>query len=200
MSIRKHGSPTSSPASPTTPSAASTNCCLLTGNPAQQLSLPARLRRGPHRMATLEHHDLELHHRVERRPSALVAWPAPQRRRQRPAEQLEIHHLRQPFQRVTSRLKRRVAIAQIGEARLTNHFRLHRSTPRWNHLTPPISTGFEPPYFKAVGTNHFLLHGRWNSFTNKVRSQTIREDLPARPNRRVLQGWRVYPHMHRAEC
>jgi transposase len=43
MSTRRPGSPTSSPASPTTPSVVWTSCCLGTGNPAHQLSLPERL-------------------------------------------------------------------------------------------------------------------------------------------------------------
>jgi hypothetical protein len=70
----------------------------------------------------LPHQDAEHQHGITGRASTAAAIRPRQRRIQHGAEDLEVDHCCEPFQRIAGCGERRIPLIHIEEARLTRHY------------------------------------------------------------------------------
>jgi hypothetical protein len=89
-------------------------------------------------MVQLKHHDFEHQHRITGRPNALAARTAMERRNQLALENLEIHHRRQPFKRISCRAQFRVPICNVAKV-LSDCFRYNRKRINGRLRNSPMS-------------------------------------------------------------
>ena len=75
------------------------------------------------RVERLQHQDAEHQHRIVGRPAALGAVAAAERGLELGPEQLEVHHRRQPLQRVARRRQPLKPLIRVEEPALTRHRR-----------------------------------------------------------------------------